>query len=150
MGLCTNGIARQSAGPVGHAALCRALPLLQRACNIPLQAVGRPIAMNDGQTSGEIPLSGAAAADRLDSWKRIAVYLKRDVTTVQRWERREAMPVHRHRHDKQGTVYAYRFELDGWWASRGTRLAAREESGIPVGLVNDPPTTALLPLARAA
>ena len=23
---------------------------------------------------------------RLDSWKKIAVYLRRDVTTVQRWE----------------------------------------------------------------
>ncbi len=32
--------------------------------------------------------------DRLDSWKEIAAYLNRDVTTVQRWEKREAMPVH--------------------------------------------------------
>ena len=30
--------------------------------------------------------------DRLESWKKIASYLKRDVSTVQRWERREAMP----------------------------------------------------------
>ena len=36
------------------------------------------------------------ALDRLDSWKEIAAYLKRDVTTVQRWEKREGMPVHRH------------------------------------------------------
>jgi len=36
--------------------------------------------------------------------KKIAVDLKRDVTTVQRWERREGMPVHRHLHDKQGSV----------------------------------------------
>jgi Tol biopolymer transport system component len=61
--------------------------------------------------------------DRLDSWKKIAVYLKRDVSTVQRWERREGMPVHRHLHDKQGSVFAYRSELDGWWESRRKQLA---------------------------
>ena len=45
-------------------------------------------------------------SDRLDSWKEIAAYLGRDVTTVQRWEKRERMPVHRHLHDKRGSVYA--------------------------------------------
>jgi Tol biopolymer transport system component len=60
--------------------------------------------------------------ERLDSWKKIASYLKRDVSTVQRWERREAMPVHRHQHDKLGSVFAYRSELDAWWESRRTRL----------------------------
>src|ERR1700724_2887992 len=59
---------------------------------------------------------------RLDSWKKIASYLKRDVSTVQRWERREAMPVHRHLHDKLGSVFAFRSELDAWWESRSTRL----------------------------
>ena len=44
--------------------------------------------------------------DRLDSWKEIAAYLNRDVTTVQRWEKREGMPVHRHLHDRMGSVYA--------------------------------------------
>jgi tetratricopeptide (TPR) repeat protein len=58
-------------------------------------------------------------ADRLDSWKDIAGYLQRDVSTVQRWEKREAMPVHRHVHDKLGSVYAFRSELDVW---RGRRL----------------------------
>jgi Tol biopolymer transport system component len=65
-----------------------------------------------------------AQDDRLDSWKKIASYLKRDVSTVQRWERREAMPVHRHLHDKLGSVFAYRSELDRWWESRRTRLTA--------------------------
>jgi DNA-binding transcriptional regulator YiaG len=40
--------------------------------------------------------------DLLESWKEIAAYLKRDVTTVQRWEKRERLPVHRHVHDKSG------------------------------------------------
>lgn len=59
-----------------------------------------------------------STADRLGSWKKIAAHLKRDVTTVQRWEKREAMPVHRHQHDKSGSVYAYRWELDAWAQSR--------------------------------
>ncbi|HEY2822261.1 MAG TPA: hypothetical protein VGJ06_14555 [Candidatus Acidoferrum sp.] len=59
--------------------------------------------------------------DRLNSWKEIAVYLKRDVTTVQRWERREGMPVHRHLHDRMGSVYAFRAELDDWVRGRSLR-----------------------------
>jgi Tol biopolymer transport system component len=61
--------------------------------------------------------------DRLDSWKEIAAYLNRDVTTVQRWEKREAMPVHRHLHDRMGSVYASRAELDEWARSRNLRAA---------------------------
>ena len=57
---------------------------------------------------------------RLDSWKEIATYLIRDVTTVQRWEKREGMPVHRHQHDKRGSVYALSGELDAWIESRRT------------------------------
>ncbi|MGH9481347.1 MAG: hypothetical protein ACRD1L_04580, partial [Terriglobales bacterium] len=56
--------------------------------------------------------------ERLDSWKEIAAYLRRDVTTVQRWEKREGMPVHRHVHAKIGSVYAFRSELDGWVRNR--------------------------------
>ena len=63
--------------------------------------------------------------ERLDSWKAIAAYLRRDVTTVQRWEKREAMPVHRHRHDKAGSVYAFASELDAWSRSRRVRTANR-------------------------
>ena len=69
--------------------------------------------------AGATPHAEIAADDRLDSWKEIAAYLKRDVTTVQRWEKRERMPVRRHVHDKLGSVYAFRSELDAW--SRGRR-----------------------------
>ena len=55
---------------------------------------------------------------RLDSWKEIAAYLGRDVTTVQRWEKREGMPVHRHLHDRMGSVYAFAAELDAWTQTR--------------------------------
>src|SRR5580692_4778480 len=77
---------------------------------------------NQENTMGE-PFSGTAPSarppeDRLDSWKEIAAYLNRDVTTVQRWEKREGMPVHRHLHDRIGSVYASRAELDTWARSR--------------------------------
>ena len=40
------------------------------------------------------------AEDRLDSWKEIAAYLKRDVTTVQRWEKEKGLPIRRLTPDK--------------------------------------------------
>ena len=64
---------------------------------------------------------------RLDSWKEIAAYLGRDVTTVQRWEKREGMPVHRHVHDKRGSVYALAPELDAWLQSRRQRFGDDQE-----------------------
>ena len=67
------------------------------------------------------PSSRPPLGDRLDSWKEIAAYLKRDVTTVQRWEKREGMPVHRHLHGSIGSVYAWRRELDAWTRSRNLR-----------------------------
>ena len=62
------------------------------------------------------------ASDRLDSWKEIATYLKREMRTVQRWEQREGLPVHRHVHTTQGTVFAYKAELDVWWNDGHQRL----------------------------
>ncbi len=55
---------------------------------------------------------------RLDSWKEIAGYLNRHVTTIRRWEKHEGLPVHRHRHAKLGSIYAYTRELDTWFESR--------------------------------
>jgi tetratricopeptide (TPR) repeat protein len=63
-----------------------------------------------------------SASDRLDSWKEIAAYLKRDVRTVYRWEKDQGLPVHRHQHKKRGTVYAYKAELDAWWNNRRPHL----------------------------
>ena len=58
-----------------------------------------------------------------------AAYLKRDVSTVQRWEKRESMPVHRHLHDKLGSVYALRSELDAWSHSRNPTQADEQAAG---------------------
>lgn len=52
----------------------------------------------------------------LSSWKEIASYLKRTVRTVQRWERDEGLPIHRHKHRRANSVYAHRSELDNWWS----------------------------------
>jgi Tol biopolymer transport system component len=55
--------------------------------------------------------------------------MRRDVKTVQRWEKREGMPIHRHLHDKMGSVYAFRAELDEW--ARKRRLVTSGESSSP-------------------
>jgi hypothetical protein len=62
--------------------------------------------LDDSEAKADDSARGGRQEDRLDSWKKIASYLKRDVSTVQRWERREGMPVHRHLHDKLGSVFA--------------------------------------------
>jgi hypothetical protein len=59
-----------------------------------------------GEPSPGTSLPSGRLEERLDSWKEIAAYVNRDVTTVQRWEKREGMPVHRRVHDKRGSVYA--------------------------------------------
>ena len=59
---------------------------------------------------------------RLDSWKEIAAYLKRDTRTVRRWERQEGLPVHRHHHGKGASIYAFAGEINTWLHSR--RVAA--------------------------
>jgi Tol biopolymer transport system component len=92
--------------------------------------------VNDPAQSSPIKPPSDGPADRLDSWKDIAAYLKRDVSTVQRWEKREGMPVHRHLHDKLGSVYAFRRELDEWSQSRNPRREDDGRAPQPVGLDN--------------
>ena len=71
---------------------------------------------------------GLRAADtvpRLNSWKEIAAYLGTSVRTVQRWERAEGLPVHRHQHASLNTVYAFIPALDAWLGSRGVSTRGR-------------------------
>src|ERR1700693_6053544 len=77
--------------------------------------------------SPEPPLGG-----RLDSWKEIAAYLKREVRTAQRWEKSEGLPVRRHQHDKLSSVFAYKSELDTWWHDRQPRLEKEVEPAVEV------------------
>ena len=104
-----------------------------------------------GEPSPETPSSEKPSAPRLDSWKEIAGYLGRDVTTVQRWERREAMPVRRHIHDKRGSVYALAPELDEWLKKRshqqqrdaqdGRETEPRSEAPVEAGAGQGPGAT---------
>jgi Tol biopolymer transport system component len=84
-----------------------------------------------GAPSSGTPPSVTPPDDRLDSWKEIAAYLNRDVTTVQRWEKREGMPVHRHLHDRMGSVYASRAELDAWARSRNPPATEENQDAGP-------------------
>ena len=69
-----------------------------------MSAMGEP-------SLGTVP-AATESEDLLDSWKEIAAHLNRDVTTVQRWEKREGMPVHRHLHDRIGSVYASQSRIE--------------------------------------
>lgn len=72
-------------------------------------------------------------ADRLDSWKDIANHFGRVVRTVQLWEKREGLPVHRHFHKELGSVFAFRSELDAWrsQASTGSKEPEAEPAVVP-------------------
>ncbi len=105
--------------------------------------------MGDQASRRVIPFSEAqrspgprAASDRLDSWKEIAGYLRRGARTVQRWEREQGLPVHRLKHEKLGSVYAYKPELDAWWEARRADL----EADAPVQPDSDA-SVAVLPFA---
>ncbi len=71
------------------------------------------------QSISDTKLSPASyREDRLSSWKEVAAYLGVSVRTVQRWEKREDLPVKRHLHESRATVYALKSELDAWMAKR--------------------------------
>ena len=89
--------------------------------------------------------SSRSPEDRLDSWKAIATYLGRGVRTVQRWEREEGLPVHRLAHEKRGSVYAHRDEVDAWWESRRITLA----NPTPAIPATAPPSTTAATETRA-
>jgi tRNA A-37 threonylcarbamoyl transferase component Bud32 len=93
--------------------------------------------MTGSSSAPLVPAPAPAPGDRLDSWKEIAAYFNRDKRTVQRWERQEGMPVYRHQHDKQGTVYAAKAELDEWWKGRRARIE-REEHEKKTNILNWP------------
>lgn len=93
-----------------------------------------------------------AGTDRLESWKEIAAYLKRDVRTVQRWEKTEKLPVRRHLHEKQGTVYGFKSEIDAW--SKGRQFQDDGENDDNGGYSEEieeqsvPPDLELAPISR--
>src|SRR6266852_5620587 len=85
--------------------------------------------VSHGEVPPPIPIGESRPDNFLDSWKEIAAYLGREVRTVQRWEKKEGLPVHRQIHEKLGTVYAYKSEVDAWWKERSAKLASKSENG---------------------
>ncbi len=91
---------------------------------------------------GRPATSQTRQAERLDSWKEIANFFRREVRTVQLWEKHEGLPVRRQHHKKLGSIYAYRAELESWRLSRsklddspqsGTEQPDRAQSAGPIG-----------------
>jgi len=66
-----------------------------------------------------------ATKQRFDGWKQIALHFSRSVRCVQRWERTEKLPMHRHSHARGSTVYAFLRELETWQSIDRARLGAR-------------------------
>ena len=66
---------------------------------------------------------------RLESWGEIASYLRREIRTVQRWEKYQGLPVRRLQIGKLGSVYAFRSELDKWYRERQPSAENDEENG---------------------
>ena len=86
------------------------------------------IKKNTLETSHSEPTNGYwTGTDRLDSWKEIASYLRREVRTVQLWEKQEGLPVHRHFHKRLGSVYALRSEIE-MWKRRVSRMGVDQET----------------------
>ena len=91
----------------------------------------------DGPLRKPDPVPGRLSVnDRLHSWKEIAAYFQTSTRTVQRWEKTEGLPVHRHLHDKLGSIYAFESELDFWW--KNLRESGKQE--VPKDLVASPQT----------
>lgn len=80
---------------------------------------------------------------RLDSWKEIAEYLRRDVRTAARWES-QGLPLHRVPGGKGRSVYALTDEIDVWLARQPATTDAGIDlplpaDGVPIGAPADPP-----------
>ncbi len=80
-------------------------------------------------TAGDQRSDAPRDRTRLDSWKAVAVYLNREINTVQRWERNEGLPIHRHVHGKGGSIYAYSDEIDEWRQRRSVGAERRPDDG---------------------
>jgi len=95
-----------------------------------------------------LPLSAEWSNERLDSWKEIAVFFRREVRTVQMWEKKEGLPIRRQQHNKLGSVFAFRRELERWWMGRSSvnpsanpKYVTQFEQVATTSLAGHPPVT---------
>lgn len=89
-------------------------------------------------SSAPDPSSGEqwAGPDQLDSWKEIASYFRRDIRTVQLWEKNEGLPIHRHFHKQMGSVFAFRSELERWKCQASQTPGSRRAGNSPKQVEN--------------
>ena len=80
-----------------------------------------------------------AGEEVLDCWKAIALYMRRDIRTLQRWETGRSLPVRRFPGGDKPSVYALKSELDEWLRRRALRN--RDEDAHPAEVS----TVAVLP-----
>jgi hypothetical protein len=88
---------------------------------------------------------GSPHNQRLDSWKEIAAYLRRDERTAIRWEKDRGLPVRRVPGGKRQAVFAYASELDAW-LTQETFSRATEPAGHKGDLESDRGSDPLAPL----
>jgi tetratricopeptide (TPR) repeat protein len=84
----------------------------------------------------------AGKEDRIDGWKAIAAFFGRERTTVIRWARDRALPVHAMPGGKTRTVYALRSELEAWARSNA-------EADLPAPAPAPPPVPPVPPVRKA-
>jgi TolB-like protein/Flp pilus assembly protein TadD len=96
------------------------------------------------------PGNDQPAHDRLDSWKEIASYLKKEVRTVQRWEKSLHLPVRRLAQGKQGTVFAYKSDLDAWWEESQSKVDVDDNKSDEDVDSSRPEVVMLTPCAESA
>ncbi len=85
--------------------------------------------MPDATSFGTAPYGAQGKERKLESWGEIAAYLRREIRTVQRWEKTLGLPVHRLLVGKQSSVYAYPSELDKWYREREPKEIKDDDGG---------------------
>ena len=67
---------------------------------------------------------------------------------MRRWEASEGLPVHRHMHRSQGSVYAFRSEIDAWRQVNHVSRTSRAPAAVPITPIAVLPFTNLSPDAE--
>jgi hypothetical protein len=80
----------------------------------------------DVRNSTQVPLLSPSRI--LNSWKEIAGYLGRGVRTIQRYEEKLGLPVHRPASRERSSVLAFSDELEHWLRSTPLRNCAFSET----------------------
>jgi len=87
---------------------------------------------------------GASATNAtLQGWKEIAAELDRSVRTVQRWEQKLGLPVHKLGNGTGSPVFAFKDELHSWLRVKANRgMRARIDASWKAGSLNPDETLA--------